>query len=166
MISIIVAMGKQREIGADNTLMWRLSNDLKLFKNLTMGHTIVMGRKTFESIGKALPGRVNMVVSSTMSAAEDILSAINLNDAIEMARNSGETEVFIIGGGQIYSYALELADKLYISFVDGSFEHADTFFPDFDLNEWRETESKKYPKDEKNEYDFVFKVFERKGLLG
>ena len=163
-ISIIAAIGKNNEFGGDNQLLWRLSDDLKLFKKLTMGHCIIMGRKTFESIGKALPGRINIVVTSGYIDAEGVTSSVDLNDAIEIARESGETEAFIIGGGQIYQYAIDLADRLFISHVDGSFPEADIFFPEIEDSEWVSDSGIQYIKDEKNAYDFLFKTYTRKGF--
>lgn len=134
---------------------------MKIFKELTLGHCIIMGRKTFESIGKPLPGRHNIVVSNGKIEREGCLQAVDLNHALEMAREMNEKEAFIIGGGQIYSYAMDLADKLYISHVDHSFPNADTFFPSIPEEEWKLSDSKPYHKNEKNEYAFEFKVYRR-----
>ncbi|MFM9944248.1 MAG: dihydrofolate reductase [Bacteroidia bacterium] len=161
-ISIIAAIGKNNELGGNNTLLWRLSDDLKLFKQLTMGHCIIMGRKTFESIGKPLPGRINIVVTTGQINMEGIFTAIDLNHAVELARESGDDEAFIIGGGQIFGYAIDLADKLYITHVDAEFPEADIFLPSIDYNEWKMVESKSFEKNEKNEFDFEYKEYERK----
>lgn len=161
-LSIIAAIGKNNELGGNNTLLWRLSDDLKLFKQLTMGHCIIMGRKTFESIGKALPGRVNIVVTTGQIEVEGVYRAIDLNHAVELARETGDEEAFIIGGGQIYSYAIDLADKLYITEVDAEFPEADIFIPSIDYNDWKMMDSKSFQKSDKNEFHFEYKEYIRK----
>jgi len=160
-LSIIAAIGKNNELGGNNTLLWRLSDDLKMFKLLTMGHCIIMGRKTFESIGKPLPGRINIVVTTGFIDIEGIALAVDLNHAVEIARETGDNETFIIGGGQIFNYAIDLADTLYLTYVDAEFPEADIFLPPIAYNEWNEMESKSFSKNEKNEFDFQYKVFER-----
>ncbi len=121
-ISMIAAIGKNRELGAGNELLWRIPDDLKRFKALTMGHPIIMGRKTFESIGKPLPGRTNLVVSR---------SSLSLEDAIAQAKKLDTQEVFIIGGAQIYEQALPYADRLYLTVIDDTKE-ADAYFPAYE----------------------------------
>jgi dihydrofolate reductase len=160
-LSIIAAIGKNNELGGNNTLLWRLSDDLKLFKQLTMGHCIIMGRKTFESIGKALPGRVNIVVTTGKIEVEGVYRAIDLNHAVELARETGDDEAFIIGGGQIFSYAIDLADKLYITEVDAEFPEADIFLPSIDYNDWKLMDSKSFQKSDKNEFHFEYKEYIR-----
>jgi len=161
-ISILAAIGKNNELGGNNQLLWKLSDDLKMFKQLTMGHCIVMGRKTFESIGKPLPGRKNIVVTSGMLDVEDVYTTTDLNHGIEMARGLGEDEVFIIGGAQLFNYAMDLADRMYISHVDGVFEDADVFLPAIDYSEWEIKETRKFFNNDKNEFDFEFRLYERK----
>lgn len=161
-LSIIAAIGKNNELGANNSLLWKLNDDLKLFKQLTMGHCIIMGRKTFESIGRALPGRINIVVTTGKIDVEGIFVAIDLNHAVELARESGDDEAFIIGGGQIYGYAIDLADKLYITHVDAEFPKADIFLPPINYDEWELTDSKLFDKSEKNEFAFEYKAYLRK----
>lgn len=161
-LSIIAAIGKNNELGANNSLLWKLSDDLKMFKQLTMGHCIIMGRKTFESIGKALPGRINIVVTTGKIDVEGIFVAIDLNHAVELARESGDDEAFIIGGGQIYGYAIDLADKLYITHVDAEFPEADIFLPPINYDEWELVDSKLFDKSEKNEFAFEYKAYLRK----
>ncbi|MCD6581241.1 MAG: dihydrofolate reductase [Desulfuromusa sp.] len=134
-VIIIVAMTPDRLIGKNNQIPWRLSEDLKSFKQITTGHTIVMGRKTFASIGKPLPNRNNLVVSRTSRKIEGCEVFADLESALQRGRELGE-KTFIIGGGQIYQAALPLADSLYISWVDGDFT-GDTFFPDFFLDDWQ-----------------------------
>ncbi len=160
-VSILLAIGKNNELGGNNALLWKLSDDMKLFKQLSMGHSIIMGRKTFESIGKPLPGRKNIVVTTSFIDVEGIYTATDLNHAIEMARDSGDDEAFIIGGAQIFNYAVDLADKMYLSFVDGTFEDADVFLPEIDYSDWKLVESKQFEKNDRNEYNFEFRVFER-----
>lgn len=127
-ISIIAAIGPKRELGKNNRLLWHIPEDLKRFKKITNGHTVIMGRKTFESIGKPLPNRTNIIVTRDGNfTAANYLVTHSLNEAIEMAKKHGETEAFIIGGGQIYEQAIGIADKLYLTIVKGDFT-ADTFF--------------------------------------
>ncbi len=158
MTSIIVATAENGVIGKDNQLLWRLSADLKQFRILTTGHSIIMGRKTFESIGKPLPNRTNIVISrqKDFDFPEGILQTNSLEKAIEMARNAaGSEEIFIIGGGNVYKQALDITDKIYLTEVKANFE-GDAFFSKLNENEWKETSRISYAKDEKNEYDFDF----------
>lgn len=160
-ISLIVAMDKQRGIGIENRLPWRLSADLKRFRELTMGHHIIVGRKTFESIGKPLPGRQMVIVTrDTEFKADGCAVCHSLAAAIEFAGANGESEVFICGGAQIYQQSIALADRLYLTLVDAEIE-ADAFFPEFDLQDWSERESVFHPADEKNQFPFTFKLLVR-----
>lgn len=166
-IAIVVAMGKNRGIGAKNQLMWRLKDDLKLFKELTTGFPIIMGRKTYESIGKPLPNRRNIVISRSLKSVDGIEVAHSIEQAINLV--AAEEKASIIGGGQIYQAALEYATHLLISFVDGEFDEADTFFPEVDFSEWREESRLHFDADERNEFAFDFVKFGRvlgAGLLG
>lgn len=142
-ISIIVAYGKNREIGLDNKLLWHISEDLKNFKALTNGHHILMGRKTFDSIGKPLPNRTSIVLSKNGFEFEGVHSFSELEKAISFAKDSGEDELFIIGGEQIYNLVLPFATKLYLSLVDYDGE-ADAYFSEIDFCNWQEINSKKY----------------------
>jgi dihydrofolate reductase len=161
-ISLIVAMDEQRGIGKTGKLPWRLSSDMKRFRELTMGHHIIVGRKTFESIGKPLPGRVMIVVTrSETYRAEGSLVAHSVEDSIRLARERGETEAFICGGAAIYAGALAEADRLYLTLVHATVD-ADVFFPDVDETAWVETESESHAADEKNQYPFTFKLLEKK----
>ncbi len=161
-VSLIAAMDRHRGIGIGNQLPWRLSADLKRFRELTMGHHIIVGRKTFESIGKPLPGRQMIVVTRDRDfQVEDCLVSHSLTQAIELARSRGETEVFICGGAEIYAQSLGIADRLYLTFVDAEVV-ADTFFPEFDPKHRIERESVFHPADEKNEFPFTFKLLVRK----
>jgi dihydrofolate reductase len=161
-LSIIAAIGKNNELGGNNALLWKLSDDLKMFKQLTMGHCIIMGRKTFESIGKPLPGRINIVVTTGNMEVEGVSRAIDLNHAVELARESGDDEAFIIGGGQVFNYAIDLADKLYLTTVDAEFPEADIFLPEIELEDWNLVDTKHFSKNEKNEFDFVYREYLRK----
>ena len=161
-ISLIVAMDERRGIGKAGKLPWRLSSDLKRFRELTMGHHIIDGRKTFESIGKPLPGRQTIVVTrSETYRPEGCLVAHSVEDAIRIAQDRSEAEVFICGGAAIYAGALAEADRLYLTQVHASVE-ADVFFPDIDETAWVETESESHAADEKNQYPFTFKLLEKK----
>ena len=159
MISIIVAMGRNRVIGKDNDLIWHLPADLKHFKETTMGKPVIMGRKTFESMGKPLPGRTNIVVTrNSQYKAKGCLVAHSLEKALE--RVSGEAEVFIAGGGEIYREAMPLADRMYITIIDHSFE-GDTYFPEFSKKEWKIIEERYHPSNMENKYSMVMRTYER-----
>jgi len=165
-VSIIAAMDRKRGIGVDNKLPWRLSADLKRFRELTMGHHIIVGRKTFESIiqigGRPLPGRRMIVVTRNKNyIAEGCDVAHSVEDATRLARERGESEVFICGGAEIYAESIGIADRMYLTFVDAEVA-ADTFFPEFDEQEWSEREISYQPADEKNQYPFTFKLMVRK----
>ncbi|PIR97742.1 MAG: hypothetical protein COT89_03130 [Candidatus Colwellbacteria bacterium CG10_big_fil_rev_8_21_14_0_10_42_22] len=131
-VSIIAAISKEkRALGKDNQLLWNISEDLKRFKRITLGHPIIMGRKTYESIGRPLPGRTNIVVSKNKGfKAEGCLIFGSLEEAIDEAKRLDIDEIFIIGGGEIYKQTLPLADKLYLTLVEDEME-ADTYFPDY-----------------------------------
>lgn len=157
-ISIIAAIGRNRELGKNNRLLWSLPEDMKRFKEKTLNHPVIMGRKTFESIGRALPNRTNIVVtrdrSYTASGAEVFH---DIGDAINFAKTKDKEEVFIIGGGEIYSQALIFADKLYLTIVDADFPQADAFFP-----EYPEFTKIVFEKKSKNkEYSYTFLELER-----
>lgn len=133
MISIICALGKNRAIGKQNQLLWNLPGDLKHFKDITSGHTVIMGKNTHLSIGRPLPNRVNIVISKPEEHfdAAGCLNARSIEEALLLARQQDDQETFIIGGGMIYGLFLPLADKLYLTLVDDSPTDADTFFPDY-----------------------------------
>lgn len=160
MTTIVVAMGEKNEIGFENQLLWHLPKDLKHFKDLTSGHPIIMGRKTYESIGKPLPNRTNIVVSRKKDWFEEgILIVGSLKEAIKFAKKIDE-EVFVIGGGNIYEQTMDIVDKLEVTLVKADLE-ADTFFPKIDEKIWKKTDEVCHEKDEKNGYDFCFQTFER-----
>jgi len=161
-ISLIVAMDERRGIGVDGHLPWHLSADLKRFKSITMGHHMIMGRKTYESIGRPLPGRISIVVSHDLTfQPEGCMVARSLETALEFARLGNEDEVFIIGGGDLFDQAIEIADRIYHTKVHASLK-ADVFFPEYDLKDWKETEPLFVDADEKNEYPSTFSILERK----
>lgn len=159
--SIVAALGREREIGIRGKIPWRLPEDLKRFKKLTTGHTLIMGRKTYESIGRPLPNRKNIIVTRNkgFSAPEECLVVGSLQEALDLTMNDPET--FIIGGAEIYTQALPLVQRMYLTKVDGNFE-ADTFFPELDLSQWKIVETVNNPKSETNPFDFSFVLYERK----
>lgn len=163
-ISLIVAMDEQRGIGLDGGIPWHLPADLKRFKTLTMGHHLIMGRKTYESIGNPLPGRTMIIVTRNPNYQPDgCLVAHSLQAALEFARMGSESEVFVIGGGELFAEAIDLAEQIYLSLVHASLP-ADTFFPLISVEEWQEIESELVPADDKNKYAFTFKVLRRKNI--
>ena len=162
-ISIIAAMGENRAIGFQGKIPWHLPADFKYFKDLTLGHPIIEGRKTFKSIGKALPGRTNIVITKDPNyKAEGCLIATSFENALTLAKDvEGADEIFIGGGEQIYKLALPKADKIYLTKIHGTFE-GDTFFPNLSEDEWRLESIEEHAKDEKNPSDYAFCVYERK----
>lgn len=142
-LSIVAAVAKNRVIGASNKLPWYIPEELKRFKALTMGHPIIMGRKTYQSIGKSLPGRLNIVITRDPKfKAEGCLIVNSLKEAVNQAKEKENQEVFIIGGGQIYKQALPLVDRLYLTIVEGNFS-GDIFFPDYSDFKKKVSEEKK-----------------------
>ncbi len=162
LVSFIVACDEKDGIGLNNRLLCHLPADLTYFKQTTTGHSIVMGRKTYESIGRPLPGRTNIVLTSDKNLRiEGCVVVHSIEAAIDYARNNNEKELFITGGGAIFKQAFPLADKLYITRIHHSFE-ADTWFPPFDKNEWTLIRNENHASDEKNAYGYSFEVYERK----
>ncbi len=163
-VSLIVAMDENRGIGHQNRLPWRLATDIRHFKSVTMGHHLVMGRKTYESIGRALPGRTMIVLTRHPAYAsrlpEGCLAAGSLGEALEIARARGESEIFIIGGAEVFQNALPIADRIYLTRVQATVP-ADVFFPDFREEEWARREVGHYAADEKNEHPFSIMILER-----
>lgn len=158
MISIIFAMGKNNAIGLNNKMPWQLPADLAYFKEVTAGRHVIMGRKTYESIGKALPNRTNIVITGNKNFSADGCTSVN---SIEKARKLvNGSEAFIIGGAEVYAAFLPIADKLYITVIDSDFE-ADTFFPEIDYAQWKLLSVRQGVKDEKNPYNYKFFVYER-----
>lgn len=160
-LTIIVAAAENDAIGKGNKLIWHLSDDLKRFKSLTNGHHIIMGRKTFESFPKPLPNRTHIVITrqSDYKAPKDVIIVNSLEKAIDASKN--DKQPFIIGGGEIYKQAMNLADKIELTRVHENFE-ADTFFPKVDTSIWKETANTFHKKDEKHDYEFSFLTYERK----
>ena len=164
-ISFVVARDEQYGIGKENNLLCHLPADLKYFKALTTGHCILMGRRTFESIGRPLPGRTNMVITRDKNARIEGCEVFNTADeAIAFARSKNETELFVIGGGMIFRDLFNLADKLYVTLIHHSF-HADTFFPVPNPEDWELVRSEAHHADEKNSYDYTFEVYTRRILM-
>jgi dihydrofolate reductase len=162
MITIIAAIAKNNALGKDNDLIWHLPADLKRFKKTTTGHHILMGRNTYESIGKPLPNRTTVIITRNDNYFKDgCLIASSLEDAIELAKEDEHT--FIIGGAQIYAYAIKnnIADALDITLVHNEFE-ADVYFPEIDLNIWEEVARENFKADEKNKFDYSFLKFKKK----
>jgi dihydrofolate reductase len=143
MINIIVAMDKNRVIGKDNKLPWHISDDLKNFKKLTTGNTVIMGRRTFESIGKPLPNRYNIVISTSLSPTNGVDICKSFDEAIMKAKSYGK-DIFIIGGATVYEQGIQYADKMYISYVKKEYE-GDAFFPEFDEKEWHAESKQEFP---------------------
>jgi len=161
-ISLIVAKSSNNVIGVNNTLPWHLKDDLQNFKKITTGHHILMGRKTFESIGKALPNRVSLVISSAPHAnSENILWFTSIFRAIKQAERAGETELFIIGGEKIFKAALPLVDRLYLSHVHCEIE-GDVFFPSLSVKNWKPISSEYFEKNEHNDHSFEFQILDRR----
>lgn len=159
MISIIVAIAKNGVIGDKNTLLWHLREDMIHFRTITSGHPVVMGRKTYDSIGRPLPKRTNVVITrDTELQIEGCTMAHSLAEAVEMFDSS--EEVFIIGGAQIYSQAMPIADRLYLTIIDKEYE-GDSSFPEIDYNSWRQISCEKFERGEEFEYPFSFITLER-----
>ena len=168
---IIVAIADNNAIGRDNALLWHISEDLKFFKRTTSGCPVIMGRKTFESIGRPLPKRTNIVVSRGLDAQEGVVVVSSLEDAYKAASvavdensvvSGGPARCFVIGGGQIYAQAMNDADRLIITHVHTAIEDADTFFPAIDPATWKVAGRSELLHDDETGYDFEFVEYERK----
>lgn len=161
MLSIIVAYDQQAGIGIQNALPWKLKQDLNNFKQITEHHYIVMGRKTYQSIGRPLPNRKNIVLSRQKGFVLDHCIILNeIQAVLNLAREKRQDEIFIIGGAQIYRAFLPYADRLYITEVD-TVTKADAFFPKWDKSAFQRIGKRHYPKDENNQFDFTFTVWEK-----
>lgn len=161
-LSIAVAVGENFAIGKNNQLLWHMPADLKFFKQTTSGHTVVMGRKTFDSVGRPLPNRRNIVITRDASLKIDGVEVVNsLDEALEITENE-EKPVFIVGGAEIYRQALPKTDTLYLTTIHHNTFDADTFFPEIDRSEWELISSEPHKADEKNKYDYTFEVLKRK----
>lgn len=161
-ISSIVAVAKNRVIGSNNDIPWRLSTDLKYFKKQTSGHHIIMGRKSFLSIGKPLPNRTNVIVTrDPYFIASNCIVVHSIPEAIEIAEKRGETEAFITGGGMIYEQTMDIIDRLYITEVDAEPE-GDVHFPEIDYSQWKLISEDPRDEGERDDHKFNFKIYERK----
>jgi dihydrofolate reductase len=161
-ISAIVAMDSQNGIGVNNQLPWHLPNDLKFFKSVTMGKPIIMGRKTYESLGRPLPGRLNVVISSQQVAAPESVVVLNsIEAALAYVAQQGTEEVFIIGGGQIFAASLPILNTLYITEVHTTVA-ADIFFPKISVEDWSLDWQEEHPADEQHQFAYTFKKYLRK----
>ena len=149
-------------IGKDNQLLWHLPNDLKFFKNLTWGMVVIMGRKTFEAVNKPLPGRMNIIITRQPGwTAEGTITATDLHDAIEKAKATNCKEIFVIGGGEIYTQSMAIANTIYITRVHAAVE-GDTFFPAIDEAAWELISNEDFEIDTKHAYTYSFQVWEKK----
>jgi dihydrofolate reductase len=165
-VSIIAAIGRNGEIGKDNDLIWHLPRDMAFFKETTLGHHIITGRKNYESIPhrfRPLKGRTNIVVTRNLNYEAEGSSVVHtVEEAVDIARNNGETEAFIIGGGEIYKQSLDsnLVDRMYLTHVNGEFE-ADVFFPVFDPSSWNQEVIAEFPKDQDHAFDFTISCYNK-----
>ncbi len=162
LFSLIVAASTNNAIGKNGQLLWHLPNDLKYFKNTTWGMPVIMGRKSFESVGRPLPGRFNIVITRQAGwNAEQVEKAADLNEAIQMAGKTNCRELFIIGGGEIYEQTIGMAQRIYMTRVHTELE-ADTFFPEIDESLWEMTHNLDFDADEKHAYSYSFQVWDRR----
>lgn len=156
-ISLIAAIGKKRELGRGNELIFKIPEDMKFFREKTSGHPIIMGRKTYESIGRLLPGRLNIVVSrsmgETVSENSELVVVSSFKEALRRAKKTKNEEIFVIGGAQIFELAMPFADKLYLTLVDATVDNADVFFPKY--SDFKKKISVKKSKDSNYSYKFV-----------
>ncbi len=161
-LSILAALSSNGVIGRDNTVPWRQSTDLKRLKSLTMGHHVIMGRVTYDSVGKPLPGRTNIVI--TRREGLDLPGAVvvhSLEDAIRTAASAGDSEAFVLGGAEIYGQANHRADRMYLTRIHAEVE-GDTFFPEFDdVSEWHLTDAEHFEADAQNQYPYSFLTYDR-----
>lgn len=164
-ISIIVALGSNLAIGKNNSLVWHLPADMKFFKEKTTGHCVITGRKNYESIPekfRPLPNRTNIIITRQQDYnAPGTIITSSIEEAIRKAEQTGDTEIFIIGGGDIFKQSLHLADTLYLTEIEECFD-ADVFFPKLNMLEWQEVSRVKGIRDEKNKYDYSFVTYKRK----
>ncbi|MBV1923343.1 MAG: dihydrofolate reductase [Flavobacteriaceae bacterium] len=160
MITLIAAAGENNELGKDNDLVWHLPDDFKRFKQLTTGHHIIMGRKTFESFPKPLPNRTHVVITRNPNYKKEGAVVTNsMESALEIAKN--DNEIFIIGGGEIYTLGLDFATKIELTRVHASFD-VDTYFPEIPSKDWKLTDEVFHDKDERHKHSFTYQTFIRK----
>ncbi len=163
-ISLIVAAAANNAIGKDGQLLWHLPNDLRFFKNTTWGMVVLMGRKTFESVNKPLPGRINIVITRDASwQAEGAITAFSLDDGLEKAKATHCKEIFIIGGGDIYRQSIGIADIVYLTRVHAALE-GDAFFPVLPASQWELDSNQDFTADEKHAFPYNFQIWKRKNL--
>jgi len=161
-IALVVAASENNVIGKNNQLLWRLPNDTKFFKNTTWGMPVIMGRKTFDSLGKPLAGRTNIVITRQKSwTAPGTQVVATLEEAMAAAADTDAKEAFVIGGGEIYALALPLAQRIYLTRVHGVFD-GDAYFPEFDEQQWELLSNLDFPADEKHAYAYSFQVWGRR----
>lgn len=161
-VSLVAALGRDFAIGRGNALPWRLSDDLRRFKSLTLGKPVLMGRRTAESLGRALPERPNLVLTRSGRVPFDGMQAVEtLEQALSVAGPGRAGELCVIGGGEVFALALPRADRMHLTFVDTVVAGADAFFPRFDPGEWREVSHQAHPADARNEFAFEFVDYER-----
>ena len=160
MISLIAAIGKNNELGKNNTLVWSMPTDLKFFRQKTSGHPVIMGRKTFESIGRPMPNRRNIVITRDLNYEKHGIEIVHsLKEALDLIPHTNE-EIFIIGGEEIFKQAMPLANRLYITHIEAEDREANVFFP-FISSEWKEISREEHQKDDKNPFDFTFSIYEK-----
>ena len=157
-----MAVADNNAIGRDNALLWHISDDMKFFRRQTVGCPVIMGRKTFESIGRPLPKRVNIVISRGYSTADEVAVVGSLREAYEVAEATNLERCYVIGGGQIYAQAMEDADRLVVTHVHTEIKDADTFFPPIDPSVWVVSERSEMFYDEESDFHFEFVTYERK----
>lgn len=161
MLSLVVAASLNHAIGKNNQLLWHLPNDLRFFKNTTWGCPVIMGRKTFESVGKPLPGRTNIIITrQTDWQSTGTIVANNLDHALQLAKDTGCTDAFIIGGGEIYQLSMQMADRVYLTLVHTNID-GDTYFPPLDPNNWQLHQGHHLPADEKNAFATTYQIWDR-----
>ncbi len=160
LVSAIVAAAENNAIGKDNQLLWHLPNDLRFFKRTTTGHPVIMGRKTYESVGKLLPNRRNIIITRQAAYAVEGADVVHsLAAALESC--AGEQEVFVVGGAEIYQQALPVTDRIYLTRVHAALP-GDSFFPELDEREWRSVSEESHPADERHAYGYTFGIYERR----
>lgn len=162
-LTAMVAAAENNAIGKDNDLLWHLPKDMKFFKSTTSGHAVIMGRKTLESFKRPLPNRENIVITRQMDyRPEGVHIVHSLDEAIALAKKLENEECFVLGGGEIYKQSIHLCDRVYLTRVHATFEDAEAFFPELNLNEWTEAWREEHPADERHSYAFTFFRYERK----
>src|SRR3989338_2810812 len=160
-ISLIAAIGKNNELGKNNTLLWHMPEDMKHFRETTSGHAVIMGRKTFESLWRPLPNRRNIIITRDLNYKKDGVEITHsINEALELFKNTDE-EIFIIGGGELYKQTMSIADRLYITHTEAEEKDADAFFPEIIPVVWNEISHEERQKDERNPFNYTFSIYEK-----